>query len=219
MIPLRDAVRSRTFPFVNYLFIALNIGVFLFEYSLKGFSNDFVSRFGLTPALWLDDVRAMHVHAAIPLFTSMFMHGGWMHLLGNMLFLFIFGDNVEDAFGHFRYLIFYVLVGFAAAFTQIYFNAASEIPMVGASGAIAGILGAYLFLYPRAKIKTFVPLIFIFFKIIDLPAYLFLGIWFILQVISGIMGLGIAGDAGGVAWWAHIGGFVAGAISFSFFRK
>lgn len=218
MIPLRDTIPSRTFPFVNYIFIFANVAVFLFEKSLRGFTNDFILRFGLVPAVWIEEIHAYNLHAVIPLFTSMFMHGGWLHLLGNMLFLYIFGDNVEDRFGHFRYCIFFLLAGLAAAFTQIYVNPASEAPMVGASGAIAGVLGAYVFMFPKARITTVIP-IFIFIKIIDLPAYLFLGIWFIMQLISGVMALGIGADAGGVAWWAHIGGFAAGVVAIPIFRK
>ena len=218
MIPLRDANPSRTIPFVNYLLIALNITAFLFELSLKGYANDFILRFGLTPAVWLEEIRVFHIHALVPLFSSMFLHGGWMHLLGNMLFLYIFGDNVEDRFGHLRYLIFYVVAGLAAALTQIYFNPVSEVPMVGASGAIAGVLGAYVFMFPKARVTTFIP-IFIFFKILELPAYLFLGIWLLMQVFSGVLALGIGADAGGVAWWAHIGGFAAGVLAIPFFRR
>lgn len=218
MIPLRDANPSRTVPFITYLLIVANFLAFFFELSLGKFLNDLFARFGLIPALWLADVKSLHLHTIYPLFTSMFLHGGWMHLLGNMLFLFIFGDNVEDKFGHFRYLIFYFLAGLAAAFTQIYFNASSEAPMVGASGAIAGIMGAYVFLFPKARITTLL-FIIIFIKIIELPAYLFLGLWFLMQMLSGVMSLGIGGDAGGVAWWAHIGGFAIGALAVPVMRK
>jgi membrane associated rhomboid family serine protease len=218
MIPLRDANPSRTVPFITYLLIVANFLAFFFELSLGKFLNDLFARFGLIPALWLADVKSLHLHTIYPLFTSMFLHGGWMHLLGNMLFLFIFGDNVEDKFGHFRYLIFYFLAGLAAAFTQIYFNASSEAPMVGASGAIAGIMGAYVFLFPKARITTLI-FIIIFIKIIELPAYLFLGLWFLMQILSGVLSLGIGGDAGGVAWWAHIGGFAIGALAVPVMRK
>ena len=218
MIPLRDANPSSTIPFVNYLLIATNCLVFFFMLSTRGFANDLILRFGLTPSTWLQEIRVAHWHAFIPLFASMFMHGGWLHLLGNMLYLFIFGDNVEDKFGHGRYLVFYLLAGMAAAFTQIYFNPTSDVPMVGASGAIAGVLGAYVFMFPKAKVTTLI-FIVIFVKIVDLPAFLFLGIWFITQMFSGVMSLGIGADAGGVAWWAHIGGFAAGAIGIPIFRK
>jgi hypothetical protein len=214
MIPLRDKIPSRTIPFINYLLIAANVGAFLFELSLGKFNNGFILRFGVVPALWVGGTGKLIISFwnVIPLFTAMFLHGGWMHLLGNMLFLYIFGDNVEDMFGHFRYLIFYFLAGLAAAFTQIYFSHGSEAPMIGASGAIAGVLGAYVVMFPTARVTTLIP-IFIFIKIVELPAYVFLGLWFILQVFSGVLSLGIGGDAGGVAWWAHIGGFAIGIVS------
>jgi hypothetical protein len=148
----------------------------------------------------------------------MFLHGGWMHLIGNMLFLHIFGDNVEDKFGHFRYIVFYFLAGIAAALAQIFISPVSEIPMIGASGAIAGVMGAYVFMFPRAKVATLVPL-FMFFQIVELPAFIFLGIWFVIQIYSGLLQLGIGADAGGVAWWAHIGGFAMGAVLLPFMRK
>lgn len=141
-----------------------------------------------------------------------------MHLIGNMLFLHIFGDNVEDKFGHFRYFVFYILAGVVAALTQVFISPYSEVPMVGASGAIAGVMGAYVFMFPRAKVATLIPL-FIFFQIIELPAYIFLGIWFLIQIYSGMMELGIGADAGGVAWWAHIGGFAMGSALLPFMRK
>jgi membrane associated rhomboid family serine protease len=218
MIPLRDAVPSRTIPFITYLLIVANFVAFFFELSLGKFDTELITRFGLAPAPWLAGIRAMHLSVLLPLFTSMFLHGGWMHLLGNMLFLHIFGDNVEDKFGHFRYLLFYFLAGLAAAFTQIYFNSASEVPMIGASGAIAGVMGAYVFMFPKARITTLI-FIIIFIKIIELPAYVFLGLWFLMQMFSGVMALGIGGDAGGVAWWAHIGGFVIGAVAVPVMRR
>jgi membrane associated rhomboid family serine protease len=154
----------------------------------------------------------------LPLFTSMFMHGGWLHLIGNMLFLYVFGDNIEDRLGHLRYLLFYLLAGLGAAFTQIFINPVSQIPMVGASGAIAGVLGAYILLFPTARILTLIP-IFFFIQLVELPAYLFLGIWFIMQLVSGMLSLGIGADAGGVAWWAHIGGFATGAVLLVFLKS
>ena len=141
-----------------------------------------------------------------------------MHLIGNMLFLYIFGDNVEDKFGHLKYLFFYIMAGLAASLTQTFMSPNSEIPMVGASGAIAGVLGAYVFMFPTAKVVTLIP-IFFFFQIVELPAFIFLGVWFLMQIFSGLMSLGIGADAGGVAWWAHIGGFGLGVILFPFLRK
>jgi len=220
MIPLRDTVRSNTIPVVNYLLIVLNGAVFFFELSLGRHLDTFILHHGLVPARFTGVMQSggLHLSAFVPVFTSMFLHGGWLHLLGNMLFLYIFGDNVEDRFGHFRYLAFYLVAGVAAAATQVYFNPDSEMPMVGASGAIAGVLGAYVFLFPTARVVTLIP-IFFFFQIVELPAYLFLGIWFALQMVSGLLSLGIGGDAGGVAWWAHVGGFAAGAVLFPFLRK
>ena len=218
MIPLRDTVPSNTIPVVNYLLIGLNGVVFLFELSLGRHLDTFILHYGLVPARFLDHLHSEGLRAIIPVFTSMFLHGGWLHLVGNMLFLYIFGDNVEDRFGHFRYLVFYLVAGLAAAATQVHFNADSGIPMVGASGAIAGVLGAYVFLFPTARVVTLIP-IFFFFQIVELPAYLFLGIWFFMQMVSGVLSLGIGGDAGGIAWWAHVGGFAAGAALFPFLRK
>ena len=220
MIPLRDINPSRTIPFVNYILIALNVLIFLFELSLGKHLDELFYRFAVVPAHWMHDVLMMQIgiSSVVPFFSSMFLHGGWMHLLGNMLFLYIFGDNVEDRFGHVKYIFFYFLCGIAAALTQVYINPTSEIPMVGASGAIAGILGAYVFIFPRAKVTTLIP-IFFFFQIIELPAFVFLGLWFLIQIFSGMMALGIGADAGGVAWWAHIGGFGAGAVMIPLLKK
>lgn len=220
MIPLRDSTPSDTVPIVNYALIATNCLVFMFELSLGRHLDAFIFQYGLVPARFLDLLHSGQFHAAavLPMFTSMFLHGGWLHLLGNILFLYIFGDNVEDRFGHGWYLLFYLVAGLAAGATQTYFNSGSEMPMVGASGAIAGVLGSYVFMFPHAKVTTLIP-IFFFFQIVELPAFLFLGIWFVMQAISGLLSLGIGSDAGGVAWWAHIGGFAAGAVLFPFLRK
>jgi membrane associated rhomboid family serine protease len=212
LIPLRDANPSETIPFVNYAIIAVNAVVFFVELSQGNHFNAFIFHFGLIPA---EFISTMNI---VPVFTSMFMHGGWLHLIGNMWFLYIFGDNVEDRFGHFKYFLFYILAGVAAAMTQVLFNSGSTMPMVGASGAIAGVLGAYVFMFPAAKVSTLIP-IFFFFQIVQLPAFVFLGIWFLIQAVSGIYSLNIASDVGGVAWWAHIGGFAAGALLFPFLRK
>ena len=218
VIPLRDANPSRTIPVVNYFFILANVVVFFFEMTLGKHLDTLFYHFGVVPAVWVEDARSLHPHVVIPLITSMFLHGGWMHLLGNMLFLFIFGDNVEDKFGHVRYAIFFIIAGFAAALTQIYFDPMSRVPMIGASGAIAGVMGAYVLLFPKARITTLI-FILIFIKIIELPAFLFLGLWFLMQILSGVMAFGIGGDAGGVAWWAHIGGFSVGLLAVPIFKK
>ncbi len=220
MIPLRDTVRSSTIPYVNYAIIAANVVVFLFELSLGRYLENFIFQFGVVPARFVEafQARDISVFAVLPFFSSMFLHGGWWHLIGNMLFLYIFGDNVEDRFGHGRYLIFYIVSGIAAALTQVVINPSSGVPMVGASGAIAGVLGAYVLLYPKAKVVTLIP-IFFFFQIIELPAYIFLGLWFLLQFFSGYMSLGVGGDAGGIAWWAHIGGFTCGVLLMPLLKK
>jgi membrane associated rhomboid family serine protease len=144
------------------------------------------------------------------LVSSMFIHGGWMHLIGNMLYLYIFGDNVEDRLGHLGYLLFYVLAGAGAALTEVYFQRGSTVPLLGASGAIAGVLGAYFLLYPRSRILTVIPL-FVFFPVVEISAFFFLGFWFLMQFVQGALSAGIPAD-GGVAWWAHAGGFVVGAV-------
>jgi membrane associated rhomboid family serine protease len=220
MIPLRDKNPSRTIPFVNYVLIILNIIVFLFEISLGKAMEQFIYTFGVVPSYLMNDIHTLSigVGTVMPFFTSMFLHGGWMHLLGNMLFLYVFGDNVEDRLGHWKYFIFYLIAGIAAAASQVFVSPNSEIPMVGASGAIAGVLGSYIILFPRARVLTLIP-IFIFLQVIELPAFLFLGIWFLIQIISGTFALGIGADAGGVAWWAHIGGFVSGIIMLPFLKK
>jgi membrane associated rhomboid family serine protease len=213
MIPLRDANPSRTVPFVTYGIIVLNVLVFLLELATGDRVGALFMEFGVVPyrvSASLDP-GSFDVGAWLSFGTSMFLHGGWMHLIGNMLFLYVFGDNIEDRCGHARFVLFYLIAGAAAAATQVAVDPASEVPMVGASGAIAGVLGAYVILFPRARILTLLPL-FIFFQLLELPAYLFLGIWFLMQVASGLLSLHIGGDAGGVAWWAHIGGFAGGAL-------
>jgi hypothetical protein len=220
MIPLRDTNPSKTIPFVTYVLIGMNVVVFILELSVGKYLPEFIAQFGVVPARFMADVQAKTVdmYTIVPFFSSMFLHGGWMHLIGNMLFLYIFGDNVEDKFGHLKYFLFYIIAGLAAAALQTYINPGSEIPMVGASGAIAGVLGAYVFMFPTAKVLTLIP-IFFFFQIVELPAFIFLGLWFLLQILSGMMSLGIGADAGGVAWWAHIGGFAAGAVFVPFLRR
>jgi membrane associated rhomboid family serine protease len=220
MIPLRDANPSRTVPFVTYGIIVLNVLVFLLELATGDRVGALFMEFGVVPyrvSASLDP-GSFDVGAWLSFGTSMFLHGGWMHLIGNMLFLYVFGDNIEDRCGHARFVLFYLIAGAAAAATQVAVDPASEVPMVGASGAIAGVLGAYVILFPRARILTLLPL-FIFFQLLELPAYLFLGIWFLMQVASGLLSLHIGGDAGGVAWWAHIGGFAGGALLLPFLAR
>lgn len=209
MIPLRDSVRSRTFPSVTILLILVNIYIFLQEVGLSERAMDtFVHRFGLIPA----HITDVFIHQGLawgllPLITATFLHGGWLHLIGNMWYLWVFGDNVEDRMGHLRYLLFYLAVGALGNLAHILAEPGSTIPTIGASGAVAGVLGAYFIWYPRAKILTLVP-IFIFISIVEIPAIFYLFFWFGLQLISGLVSLDAAGNV--VAWWAHVGGFVAG---------
>jgi membrane associated rhomboid family serine protease len=209
MIPIRDTERSEHFPLVNNLIILANVLAFLWQLSQGPHIRKAFFLFGLVPARYSDPAIAAHFSAvdqALPFLTSMFLHGGFLHLIGNMWSLYIFGDNIEDRLGHFRYLFFYLLCGLVAGGVQLVTNWDSRIPTIGASGAIAGVMGAYLLLYPKAKILTLIP-IFFFFQFVELPAFLFLGFWFLLQVLSAGM---TPHGAGGIAFWAHIGGFVAG---------
>lgn len=203
---------------MNYALIGLNFICFLYEQSLGEGLEKFISTWGLVPAKILSPRLSMP-QAALPVLTSMFLHAGWLHILGNMLFLYIFGDNVEDRVGHARYLIFYLLCGTCAALAQLWSAPHSRMPMVGASGAIAGVMGAYFCLYPRARIVTLI-FLFIFIDFIEVPAFFFLAFWFVLQFISGAA-TAISGSAaqGGVAWWAHIGGFLCGVALLFIFKK
>ena len=211
MFPLKDTIRSNTFPVVNTAIIALNLLIFVFEFTLGRQMDAFIREFGLTPVRFYWGLHHDLSDAILPIFTSMFLHGGWIHVLGNMWFLFIFGDNVEDRLGGLRYLIFYLLSGVAAALLQAYILSGSNAPMVGASGAIAGVLGAYLVLFPRARVASLVPILFIF-TIVELPAIVFLLFWFVSQLFSGLFVLN-GGSGSGVAWWAHIGGFAFGMVA------
>ncbi|MGO9480393.1 MAG: rhomboid family intramembrane serine protease [Candidatus Kryptoniota bacterium] len=219
MIPLKDKNQSYTFPFVNYLLIAANVLVFFYELSLGKQLDGFIIKYGLISHRYFYAV-AHHTHLMtryIPFFSSMFLHGGWLHIIGNMWFLFIFGDNVEDRLGHGNYLVFYLLSGLAAAILQLLSSVGSSVPTIGASGAISGVLGAYLVMFPRAKIVTLLP-IFFFFGIFDIPAFVFIGFWFLLQFVGGLQTLGVD-TTGGIAWWAHVGGFVAGILMVPVFKK
>jgi membrane associated rhomboid family serine protease len=208
MIPLRDATPAQSFPAATVLLIALNVLAFLYELSLGRALDAFIMQYGAVPLRFTREVST--VERFLPLFTSMFLHGGWLHLGGNMLYLWIFGDNVEDRLGHVRFLIFYLACGLAAALTQIYVHPTSKIPMVGASGAVAGVLGGYLVLFPYARVLALIPILF-FFQIVELPAALFLIFWFLTQFLSGAASItGAPYLTGAVAWWAHVGGFVGG---------
>jgi membrane associated rhomboid family serine protease len=214
MIPLYDTVRTRRFPVINLLLIAANVLVFFYESQLSPSALErFIFTWGMVPARLTSDPAS----AWPTIFTAMFMHGGWFHLLSNMWFLFIFGDNVEARLGGIRYLIFYLLSGVAAVLLQTYLLPTSQVPMIGASGAIAGVLGAYLVLFPRSRIASLVPILFIF-TIIEIPAVIFLIFWFITQLYSGLFAMQGA-NASGIAWWAHIGGFAFGIIMTFFFAR
>lgn len=216
MIPIRDDQPTRTIPVVVIGLILANVLVFLHELRLPGdaSANAFFAAFALTPAD-LAHPSSPQVYATV--FTSMFLHGGWLHLIGNMWFLWVFGNNVEDSVGHVRFLFFYLLCGTAAAAAQVAVSPESTTPMIGASGAISGVLGAYLLLFPRARVLTLVP-IWIFLEFIRVPAVLFLVFWFALQFLSGLATRG-ADFNGGVAFWAHVGGFVAGMALILPFKK
>src|SRR5580698_8268624 len=221
MIPIRNDTPRFSTPYVTYFIIALNLAVFLFELRVGAQShrqlNGLMYEFGVVP-LHFERALAGTSHVSLlglflTILTSMFLHASWLHIIGNMWFLWIFGDNIEDYVGHFPYLIFYLVSGFAASVTHILLNAGSNVPSVGASGAIAGVMGAYFVLYPRARVLTLVPLI-IFFTFWWLPAWIFLGFWFLLQFISGTAtSIAETGqNSGGIAFWAHVGGFVAGIV-------
>ena len=213
MFPLYDTVRSRRFPAVNLMLILINIVAFLYEIQMDASTlKEFIFEWGLIPARLLGNPST----AWRTIFTSMFLHGGWFHIINNMWVLFIFGDNVEARMGGIRYLIFYLLSGVAAVLLQTYILPSSAVPMIGASGAVAGVLGAYLILFPHSRIASLVPILFIF-TIIEIPAVIFLLFWFASQLYSGLFA--IQGSSGsGIAWWAHIGGFIFGVAMVFFFR-
>jgi membrane associated rhomboid family serine protease len=216
MIPIRDDNPTRTVSFVTVGLIAINALVFVHELRLPNEEHiqAFFASFALTPAHL---VHAPSAAAYATAFTSMFLHGGWMHIIGNMWYLWIFGNNIEDSVGHFKFIIFYVLCGIAAAAAQVVVSPESTTPMVGASGAISGVLGAYLLLFPRARVLTLVP-IWIFLRFIYLPAWLLLFFWFAIQLLSGLAVLGV-NVTGGVAFWAHVGGFAAGILLILPFKR
>jgi membrane associated rhomboid family serine protease len=210
MIPLRDVIPSRTTPYITVTIIILNVLGWLFELALPADARTlFLQVYGVVPA---------DFHATT-LITSMFLHGGWMHVLGNMWYLWIFGDNVEDRLGHGRFIVFYLLCGIIAALGQIAIDPESTLPTIGASGAIAGVMGAYFVLYPRSRVLTLIPLI-IFWEIIELPAIVLLGFWFVIQLFSaGTIAITASTGGGGVAFAAHVAGFVVGMIGGVLFRK
>ncbi|HLE85820.1 MAG TPA: rhomboid family intramembrane serine protease [Thermoanaerobaculia bacterium] len=214
MLPLRDDVPSRRRPVVTIALILVNVAFFVYELSLGPRLQEFLMSAAFVPARLFgggpDGGGEVQAGGAL---LSMFLHGGWAHIGGNMLFLWIFGDNVEDRLGHLRFVVFYLACGFAATYAQAFAQPELAVPTVGASGAIAGVLGAYLFLHPGARIHTLVFLGFLI-TTVEVPALVYLPVWFILQLLSGVAAVGAAtsAQAGGVAWFAHIGGFVAGPL-------
>lgn len=213
MIPTGDNLQRRSVPFMNYFFIIINIMVFVLELTPNG--ADLVHRFGAVPRLITQPFQ--HPFALITLVTAMFLHGGWMHLIGNMIYLGVFGDNIEDTLGHFRYIGFYLLGGIIASLTHIFLEPSSQVPMVGASGAIAAVLGAYLVFFYRAKVRVAI-VIFFYIHVTWVSSLVILGFWFILQLFSGLGSVSATSGAGGVAYWAHVGGFIAGLIMAAWYR-
>lgn len=214
MIPLRDNIPSRRVAWVTRLLLAANLAVFCLELSQGAALEPFLYRFGVVPAHWMVASPSDFLdwpRLFLALLTSQFLHGGLFHLGSNMLYLWIFADNVEDRLGHGRFLLLYLTSGLAAAVAQLVADPSASVPMIGASGAIAGVLGAYFLMFPFARITTLVPM-WIMWEFIELPAFLFLGFWFALQWLQGMMTIGQVADVGGVAWWAHVGGFVSGVV-------
>lgn len=214
MIPIRDEIKTRQTPVVTYILIAINVIVFIIELNFGSDMDAMMYKYAMIPS---EVTTGFDLGDVSNIFTSMFMHAGWTHLIGNMLYLWIFGDNVEDRLGHFKYLVFYLAGGVVAAFAHIAINPSSQVPTVGASGAIAAVLGAYLVMYPRSRIYTFIPFGF-FLRLRLLPASLVLILWFVMQLFNGVLSIG-SSDVGGTAFWAHIGGFVFGAFVALLFRK
>ena len=211
MIPIRDTTRSRTYPIVNNIIIGLTVLVFIVEIAQGSRQNQFIITYGLVPARYSVPAIASYFTTSqqiFSFFSFMFLHGGFWHLLANMWFLYIFGDNVEDRLGPLRYIVFYLLCGWASGIFHLITNWHSQVPTIGASGAIAGVMGAYLVLYPNSRILTLIPIFFIPY-FVEIPAFFFLGLWFFIQFFSAAAS---HGQAGGIAWWAHVGGFISGII-------
>lgn len=218
MIPIRDTQASRNVPVVTYSLILINILVFLLEKAQGPELDRFIYFYGLVPARYFVPQISAYFSLGqqlFALFSFMFLHGGWLHLVFNMWSLWIFGDNIEDRLGSLRYLAFYLLCGLASGAAHLFLNTHSNVPTIGASGAIAGVMGAYMLLFPRSKVLTLIPIIIIPW-FVEIPAFFFLGLWFLMQLFNAA---GDAGGAGGIAWWAHIGGFVFGMLSVTFFKR
>ncbi len=221
MIPIRDTIPARHTAWIVRGLVTLNVAAFLLELSRGSALETFLYRFGIVPAYWdLTSPRDLLAwpRLALTFLTSQFLHGGLLHLGANMLFLWIFGDNVEDRLGHGRFLWLYLGSGLVAGLVQFAMQPSASVPMIGASGAIAGVLGAYFLLFPYARVLTLIPL-FIVWKFIELPAFVFLGLWFLLQWIQGMTTIGQVASAGGIAWWAHVGGFLTGLLTVLLTRR
>ncbi|HJX30391.1 MAG TPA: rhomboid family intramembrane serine protease [Thermodesulfobacteriota bacterium] len=223
MIPLRDKNPSGKFPLITVLLIVINVLVFIYQLSLRENLTPFFHRYALIPAqiVFFGESPGISLRSIFfPFFTSMFLHGGWFHVIGNMWYLWIFGDNIEDRLGHVRFFIFYLVCGIGAAVAHVILNPNSTVPCVGASGAIAGVLGAYLISFPFARVATLVP-IFFYLTVIEIPAVILLVFWFVLQFFSGTLSIAATAQtgSGGVAWWAHVGGFIIGMILISLIPK
>lgn len=218
MIPLRDTIKSRTFPFVTVAIIVVNFLIFRGELALN--QNQLTALFyhyGAVPSWIVGNFLAGNFLAAIvPIITATFLHGGWLHIISNMLFLWVFGDNVEDKVGHLKYFLFYIAVGFIGNSAQILLSAESTVPIIGASGAVAGILGAYYLKFPHSRVLALIPIVFIF-TLTEVRASIFIVFWFILQLFNGALSLGAVGNS--VAYWAHVGGFLGGIILLKIFTK
>jgi membrane associated rhomboid family serine protease len=223
MFPIRDTILRLRFPYVTWALIIVNGIIFLFEISIpKDTLQMILYLFGLVPARYSYPQWA-YIHGLpfdhyLSFLTNMFLHGGWVHIIGNMWFLYLFGSGVEDRLGHGRFLIFYLLSGIAASGLYYVFAVHTKVPVMGASGAIAGVMGAYLVMFPKAKILTLI-LIFIFPVFVELSAFFYIGFWFLLQLFSGTLSLASQATEGGVAWWGHVGGFIAGVVLLPFFRS
>ena len=218
MIPLRDSIRPKHKPIINWILILINFLIFFYELKLiPSQLNQFFYHLGVIPAETIGVINGLNppVYLAT-FFTAMFLHGGWVHLIGNMWFLWIFGDNVEDHLGHLRYLIFYLVTGIIGSIVFILATPVSKVPIIGASGAIAGILGGYIVSFPQARVLALVP-VFFFLTLMEIPAVIFLALWFFIQLFNGAVSLG--GLANPVAWWAHVGGFLAGVLLVKAFRQ
>ena len=220
MIPIRDTIPSRSIAWVTRALLVANVVAFALELRRGSGLESFVYRYGVVPSHWIISAPSDFLdwpQLFLTLITAQFLHGGFFHLGANMLYLWIFGDNVEDRLGHVRFLCLYLGGGVAASVAHILLSSTSRVPMIGASGAIAGVLGAYLLLFPAAKIVTLVPFGF-FMQVMEVPAFLFLGLWFLLQWFQGLMAIGQVADVGGVAFFAHVGGFISGILGVSIMR-